>query len=79
VFPVALVVALLALLQALVLNRGFYLFLLRARGVLFMVRAIPLHFCYYLYSAATFVVCWAIERLRRRAPASRGTNAAAAP
>lgn len=40
----------------LVLNRRFYAFLLRARGAWFLLRALPLHWIYFLYSAATFAL-----------------------
>lgn len=63
--PTALVVVCLALVHVLVLNREFYRFLLDARGVAFMLRAIPLHFCYYFYSGATFAWCW-FRRPRRQ-------------
>jgi GT2 family glycosyltransferase len=56
----AIVVALLAL------NRDFYGFLLRRRGPWFVLRAIPLHWFYYLYSAVTFAVVNLQFRLTRR-------------
>jgi hypothetical protein len=49
----------------LVLNRDFYGFLLRSRGPWFVLRAIPLHWLYYLYSAVTFAVVNAQFRLKR--------------
>jgi len=55
-----------ALVHVLVLNRKFYRFLLGVRGVAFTLRAIPLHFCYYFYSGATFAWCW-LRRPRRQA------------
>jgi len=36
------------------LNRGFYQFLRRRRGWWFLLRAVPLHWLYYLYSVAAF-------------------------
>lgn len=44
------------------LNRKLYAFFARERGAVFMVRAIPLHILYYLYSGAAFVFCWTIHR-----------------
>src|SRR5262249_17674206 len=58
----------------LLLNRGFYGFLLRARGAWFTLRAVPLHMSYFLYSGVTFVVCWIREgpyRRRHKRPARR--------
>jgi glycosyltransferase involved in cell wall biosynthesis len=39
-------------------NRDLYRFFLKRRGALFVVRAVPLHAFYYLYSAVTFGFCW---------------------
>ena len=39
-------------------NRDLYRFFLKRRGALFVLRAIPLHALYYLYSAVTFGLCW---------------------
>jgi GT2 family glycosyltransferase len=50
----------------LVLNRDFYGFLLRARGLWFTLRAIPLHWLYYFYSAVTFVIVNVAFRLGRK-------------
>jgi glycosyltransferase involved in cell wall biosynthesis len=47
----------------LVLNRDLYGFFLRKRGAAFLLRAIPLHWLYYFYSAAAFAVTkllWAV-------------------
>jgi hypothetical protein len=38
------------------------MFVIRARGLGFTLRAVPLHLCYYLYSGVTFVECWAWEQ-----------------
>jgi GT2 family glycosyltransferase len=62
VLPLALGACIVALL---VLNRDFYGFLLRRRGLWFTLRAIPLHWLYYLYSAITFAVVNVWFRLRR--------------
>jgi GT2 family glycosyltransferase len=43
-------------LSLLALNRGFYNFLLRRRGLGFLLAALPLHWLYYLYSDLAFVL-----------------------
>jgi GT2 family glycosyltransferase len=50
----------------LLLNRDFYGFLLRSRGLWFTLRAIPLHWLYYFYSSVTFVLVNLAFRLRRK-------------
>jgi glycosyltransferase involved in cell wall biosynthesis len=47
----------------LILNRDLYAFYLRRRGLLFMLRSIPVHWMYYLYSGGAFVTCWLRHRL----------------
>jgi GT2 family glycosyltransferase len=59
---IALAAILISCAIVILLNRGFYLFLLGARGLGFTLRAVPLHLCYYFYSGVTFVVCWAWEQ-----------------
>jgi glycosyltransferase involved in cell wall biosynthesis len=54
----------------LVLNRGFYRFLVERRGVLFTMRAVPLHLLYYAYASATFAWCWIVYRWPSRRPTS---------
>jgi glycosyltransferase involved in cell wall biosynthesis len=62
-----LILALLAAAGALlVLNRGFYRFLIERRGVLFAARAVPLHLLYYAYASATFAWCWIADRWSSR-------------
>jgi glycosyltransferase involved in cell wall biosynthesis len=41
------------------LNLDFYRFFLRRKGLIFVARTYFMHIFYYLYSAATFTVCWA--------------------
>jgi glycosyltransferase involved in cell wall biosynthesis len=48
-------------------NRGFYGFLRRARGTGFVLRAIPLHALYYLYSSVAFAWCVVRHGARRAA------------
>jgi glycosyltransferase involved in cell wall biosynthesis len=64
VFDVALTAATLALVHVIALNRAFYLFLFRARGGLFTLRAFPLHLLYYLYSGVVYAVCWIAAQVR---------------
>jgi hypothetical protein len=49
-------VALLLAVILVVLNRYFYRFLWRRRGLWFVLRAVPLHWLYYLYSVLAFAV-----------------------
>lgn len=37
-----------------IINRRFYLFLLRKRGIIFLLQSIPLHWLYFLYSGLSF-------------------------
>jgi glycosyltransferase involved in cell wall biosynthesis len=41
-----------------ILNHKFYRFFYHRKGLAFAILAFPLHLLYYLYSAATFVLCW---------------------
>jgi GT2 family glycosyltransferase len=52
--PVARPVALLPLVGLLAWNRDLYAFFLRRRGAWFALRAIPMHWLYYAYSALAF-------------------------
>jgi glycosyltransferase involved in cell wall biosynthesis len=52
----------------LVLNREAFAFFLRRRGLWFAVRAFLMQLVYYLYSAATFAVCWGQARLGATPP-----------
>jgi glycosyltransferase involved in cell wall biosynthesis len=45
-----------SLVLTIALNHRFYRFLARKRGVLFAIRAVPLHLAYFLYSGASFFV-----------------------
>ncbi len=62
----ALLVAALAVGVLLVANRSFYAFLLARRGLWFTLRAIPVHWLYYLYSVAALAVGAARYLVRRR-------------
>jgi GT2 family glycosyltransferase len=53
----------------LALNAGFYRFLCRARGPLFMLAAVPWHWLYYACAGIGFVIGAALEALGRSAPA----------
>ncbi len=61
------VATILLLIQLLPLDGPFYGFLLRRRGLLFVMRAVPVHMLYYLYSGITFVVCWVWHQIGRAA------------
>ncbi len=51
------------------LNRPFLGFLVRSRGLLFALRAFPLHFLYLLYSSATFAAAATVHLMQAaRAP-----------
>lgn len=62
---IALAVFGVALLVYLYLNREFYGFYLRHRGLFFTLRVVPVHMLYYLYSAAAFASCWLLHRTRQ--------------
>ena len=47
------------------LNHGFYRFLIARRGVWFAVGAFFLHALYYAYASATFAWCWACHQTNR--------------
>ena len=49
-----------------VLNRRFYAFLRDRRGWTFALRAMPVHWLYYLYAGLTFGWCWLEYHLRPR-------------
>jgi glycosyltransferase involved in cell wall biosynthesis len=70
--PAAAVMALLLIAALLPLNRGFYTFLVRRRGWLFALGAIPIHFLYYFYSGLTYAVCWVSHHSRRTLRLPRG-------
>lgn len=62
----ALVLVCALVLLLLFLNRDFYGFLWHERGPLFLARAVLWHWLYFLYSAATFVLCACAYYLPRR-------------
>jgi hypothetical protein len=66
----AVVAAILLLVQLLPLDGPFYGFLLRRRGVVFVMRAVPVHMLYYLYSGTTFAACWVWHQISA-SPSSR--------
>ena len=61
--PAALLLTVLALFGVLTLNYDFYAFLRARRGLTFVVRALPWHWLYFLYSGMTFGVCYILYRL----------------
>jgi glycosyltransferase involved in cell wall biosynthesis len=46
------------------LNRKFYGFFLKKRGLLFTILVFPAHLLYYFYSSVSFALCWASHLLR---------------
>lgn len=51
----------------LILNRDVYGFFIRKRGLGFTLLAIPMHLFYYLYSGASFAVCWIKKKISNQA------------
>jgi glycosyltransferase involved in cell wall biosynthesis len=49
-----------------ILNHKLYRFFYNQRGLVFAILAFPLHLLYYLYSAATFVLCFFTYSFRRK-------------
>jgi glycosyltransferase involved in cell wall biosynthesis len=70
--PAALLVALGLVLVLLACNRSLYSFFLTHRGAWFLIRALPLHWLYFAYSALAFSggMVFATVRQRGHAPAS---------
>jgi glycosyltransferase involved in cell wall biosynthesis len=65
------IVALLLLVVG-ILNRAFYAFLKRRRGLWFVAVAVPLHFLYFFYSGVIFVICWLARLFRSPVRAAPG-------
>jgi cellulose synthase/poly-beta-1,6-N-acetylglucosamine synthase-like glycosyltransferase len=65
-----------ALAAALVINRRWFGFLRRERGLAFAVTCVPLHLLYLLYSGLSFVYVWLALRAGS-APSQRGSVTAA--
>jgi glycosyltransferase involved in cell wall biosynthesis len=55
-----------ALLAIVVINRGFYAFFARERGVLFALRVVPLHVLYYVYSGVALAIGIVLHLWKRR-------------
>jgi glycosyltransferase involved in cell wall biosynthesis len=55
------------------LNLDVYRFFWRSRGVWFAVRAVPVHWTYYVYSGVTFVYCLAMHVFSAPAPPQRAS------
>ena len=58
--PIAIIASLflsILFLNFLILNRELYSFYIQRKGLMFMLRVIPLHLLYYLYCGTSFVVC----------------------
>ena len=52
----------------LLLNREFYGFFLRSRGLWFTIRVIPMHILYYIYSGLSFAFSWVTYKVPALAP-----------
>lgn len=48
------------------LNSKFYKFLLVKRGFLFLIKSIPFHFLYYIYSSLAFAAVWSGFKMGKR-------------
>lgn len=59
---VGLLLAVTAVSTLLWLNRDFYQFLRQKRGTLFMLAALPWHWFYFLYSGASFLLVFSLQR-----------------
>ena len=55
--------SLMLLVNLLMLNRKIYFFYAQRKGLRFMLRVIPLHLLYYLYSSMSFAFCWISYRI----------------
>jgi glycosyltransferase involved in cell wall biosynthesis len=53
------------------LNLALYGFFMRKRGAGFMLKSIPLHMLYYIYSGVSFVFCWLKYRVCILGPLKR--------
>ncbi len=66
--PAAILLAGISALGLLVLNRDLYIYFARQRGVVFTMKAIPLHWFYYLYACLAFAYgAWGYVLSRGRA------------
>ncbi len=71
-WPGMLLVTAVVILTLLWLNRDFYDYLRRKRGLWFVLQALPWHWLYFVYSGVTFGACLLIYRaLKRENPAPR--------
>ncbi|MDR4509371.1 MAG: glycosyltransferase family 2 protein [Candidatus Brocadiaceae bacterium] len=55
---IACIFSLMLFVTILILNRKIYFFYARKRGVSFMLKVLPFHLVYYLYSSMSFAYCW---------------------
>lgn len=70
--PEYLVVALLCCTVLFFINSRFYFFLARKRGWFFLLRTLPLHWLYFLYSGFSFLFVFFRDKFWRRFPGCRG-------
>jgi GT2 family glycosyltransferase len=71
--PLAWLMAVIPSMVLLVCNWRLYAFFLRERGLIFVLRVIPVHWLYFAYSSATFAGCMLVSAIGHRL--GRGTNA----
>jgi hypothetical protein len=62
----AAVFALIIAAALIMLNRDVYGFFMRKRGMGFTLLAVPMHLFYFLYSGASFALCWINNKITRR-------------
>lgn len=55
----------------LIINRQFYSFFLRRKGLWFTLRVFPMHLLYFIYSSAAFLYSWINVKIMRRASVIR--------
>ncbi len=68
-FPmISLPIIAIAMVALLILNRKLYGFFYRSRGLMFVCRAILLHWLYYFYGGLSFLIGWLRYHLPHRAP-----------
>jgi len=62
----ALILSAVLVISLILLNRYLYVFFLEERGLGFTLLAIPVHFLYFFYSAASYGLCWLGKKLSKR-------------
>jgi GT2 family glycosyltransferase len=62
------ILAVLALLTVISINLPFYKFFLKNKGGFFVLKVVPLHLLYYLYSGVAFSISWSDNLFRAKGP-----------